>query len=366
MTQTVNIRQAGKILRHCLISNYENQKAGTGAKPIVPMLMGMQGIGKTDCGRQSVHEPYNGLDMGMVEVALAQKDPTEVNGIQMPDLANDQTKNLKAHWYLEVVAKKTAGIEIGWVFGDEFPQAPVPTQNAIAPIMNDGMVGEYKLPDGWFFMCAGNRLKDKAGTNRIPTHIKDRVTFIYVEPDIDDFCDYATKSGWSPYIPAFMRFKGKEDPTVFCHSDPTQDSTSTPRAWQRANTILDMGLEGDLTCLQALLSGTLGEATTNSFMAFLEVVQTAPELTNLDAILDDPANAPICDRPDILFVLLGSLSARCTLDTFPAIAEYCVRLDNKDLLQVCVQDCMAVCSGVRSSATFKQLVADGHLNDIYV
>tara|TARA_B100000575_G_scaffold160195_1_gene128064 strand:- start:620 stop:1003 length:384 start_codon:yes stop_codon:yes gene_type:complete len=127
-----------------------------------------------------------------------------------------------------------------------------------------------------------------------------------------------------------------------------------------------MGLEGDLTCLQALLSGTLGEATTNSFMAFLEVVQTAPELTNLDAILDEPANAPICDRPDILFVLLGSLSARCTLDTFPAIAEYCVRLDNKDLLQVCVQDCMAVCSGVRSSDTFKQLVADGHLNDIYV
>ena len=61
MTQTVNIRQAGKILRHCLISNYENQKAGTGAKPIVPMLMGMQGIGKTDCGRQSVQEPYNGL-----------------------------------------------------------------------------------------------------------------------------------------------------------------------------------------------------------------------------------------------------------------------------------------------------------------
>ena len=67
--------------------------------------------------------------------------------------------------------------------------------------MNDGMVGEYKLPDGWFFMCAGNRLKDKAGTNRIPTHIKDRVTFIYVEPDIDDFCDLATKRGWSPYIP---------------------------------------------------------------------------------------------------------------------------------------------------------------------
>ena len=70
MTQTVNIRQAGKILRHCLISNYENQKAGTGEKPIVPMLMGMQGIGKTDCGRQSVQEPYNDMTLGMVEIAL--------------------------------------------------------------------------------------------------------------------------------------------------------------------------------------------------------------------------------------------------------------------------------------------------------
>ena len=228
--------------------------------------------------------------------------------------------------------------------------------------MNDGMVGEYKLPDGWFFMCAGNRQKIRQVLTAF-LHTLRTGLLSSMSNQISMTFVIMHKSGWSPYIPAFMRFKGKEDPTVFCHSDPTQDSTSTPRAWQRANTILDMGLEGDLVCLQALLSGTLGEATTNSFMAFLEVAQTAPELTNLDAILDDPANAPICDRPDILFVLLGSLSARCTLDTFPAIAEYCVRLDNKDLLQVCVQDCMAVCSGVRSSETFKQLVVDGHLND---
>ena len=359
----VNIGRASRMLRKILIWNYENQDKGF---PIVPMLMGMQGIGKTDSYTQSVAEPYNGMKMGFIDVSLAQKEPTEVMGIQMPDLANNMTRNLKPHWLIEVEAMKQAGYEIIWVLFDEFPQAPVPTQNVTGTLMNTRMAGSFKLPDGVFIACAGNRMKDKAGTQRIPTQIKDRVTFIEVEPDLDDYCDYSARKGNNPIIPAFLRFKGRENPEVFCLSDPQLNATATPRSWDRSDNILQMGFEDDLPALQEMLNGTIGERATNDFIAFLEVVQNAPEVTNLDAILDNPATAPITNKPDILFVVLGALAQKCTLDNFPAIAEYCTRLGDKDLLQVCMTDCMVVCPAVKTSDAFAQLVEDGHLNTVYL
>ena len=360
----VNIARASKMLRKTLIWNYENVK--NGKLPIVPMLMGMQGIGKTDSYTQSVSAPYNGKKMGFLPVPLAQKEPTEVMGIQMPDLENNMTRNLKPHWYIKLEEMIADGYELIWLLFDEFPQATVPTQNVTGELMNSRMAGDFKLPDGVFVACAGNRLKDKAGTNRIPTQIKDRVTFIEVEPNLDDYCDYATRKGNNPVIPAFLRFKGREDPTVFCLSDPQQNATATPRSWDRADNILSMGFDDDLPALQEMLTGTIGEKTTTDFISFLEVVQSAPELTDLDHILDNPATASVTDRPDILFVVLGALAQKCTPDNFSAIAEYCKRIGDAELMQVCITDCMAVCDAVKSSDAMSELVEDGYFKSVYL
>ena len=361
----VNIKKAGQIVRQTLIWNYENQH-NSDYQQVVPYLTGGSGIGKTEIIRQATENEYNGIPIGYLECNIANKEPSEVAGVLMPNMELRQAEHFMSDIIVKAHKLYDEGFKIGYVNLDEFPQGIVATQNASAPLFNDRMLGGHTLPDGWFIVATGNRLSDKAGTQRIPTHIQDRLCPIEVEPDAEDFCRYHASKNGDPCIPAFIRFKSQsqEAYTVFGCADPTQKGSGTARSWRRANSVLSMGFE-DLACLQEMLSGTLGDAIANDFLAFIEVIKSAPELTDLDSIINNPKTAPIAERRDLLFVVVGALAGKVTEDNFGSIVEYCKRLE-PDLMQVCLLDCMAKDEDLRRTDTFKHLVADGHLDPLYV
>ena len=65
-----------------------------GQMPICPFLLGSMGIGKS----YLVREVAKDLNMFVVEVNLAQYEPTDIGGMQMPD--GDSMKVLKPKWLL--------------------------------------------------------------------------------------------------------------------------------------------------------------------------------------------------------------------------------------------------------------------------
>ena len=64
-----------------------------------------------------------------------------------------------------------------------------------AQIVNERRIGEFKLPDNCAIVAAGNRTSDRAGTNTMPSHLKDRLMFLEVEADLEDTIAYMVAHG---------------------------------------------------------------------------------------------------------------------------------------------------------------------------
>ena len=82
----MRLRTAKKII----IKSIENtMDRPNGQMPICPFLLGSMGIGKSYLVREVAKE----LNMYVVEINLAQYEPTDIGGMQMPD--GDSMKVLK-------------------------------------------------------------------------------------------------------------------------------------------------------------------------------------------------------------------------------------------------------------------------------
>ena len=126
----------------------------------------------------------------------------------------------------------------GVIFLDELPQAPKANQNIAAQLTNERRIGEHKLPGGWTVVCAGNPLAAKAGTQDMPSHLKDRLTHLEIETDHEGFREYALSHGFDPVITSFIN----ERPEWLQKFDPKQNASPSPRSWERTNTILSLSL----------------------------------------------------------------------------------------------------------------------------
>ena len=98
------------------------------------------GIGKS----YLVREVAKDLNMFVVEINLAQYEPTDIGGMQMPD--GDSMKTLKPKWLLSKEEHQSK-LDDGYIgvlyFFDELPQAPILNQNIFAQICNEYRVGDY-------------------------------------------------------------------------------------------------------------------------------------------------------------------------------------------------------------------------------
>jgi MoxR-like ATPase len=62
----------------------------------------------------------------------------------------------------------------GILFLDELNAAPPLVQAACYQLVLDRRLGEYRLPDGWSIVAAGNRETARAITHRMPSVLANR------------------------------------------------------------------------------------------------------------------------------------------------------------------------------------------------
>ena len=69
------------------------------------------------------------------------------------------------------------------------------SEHCSAGSQTNAALGPHHLPDGWVVVAAGNRMSDRAGTNQMPSHLKDRMMFLEIEADLDDTLAYFNSVG---------------------------------------------------------------------------------------------------------------------------------------------------------------------------
>ena len=163
---------------------------------------------------------------------------------------------------------------------DELPQAPTSIQNAFSDLLLNKTIGDTQLHPGSFIIATGNRASDRAGTNKIPTHVINRCFHLYPETSADEWLDYAVTNKYDSRIIGFGHFR--KDLLHNFDADNAQKPYATFRSWSMVNKILAAGLPDNLILDAA--TGIVGEGAGLEFDAFCKLskgLQDPKKLLNL-------------------------------------------------------------------------------------
>jgi hypothetical protein len=222
-----------------------------------------------------------------------------------------------------------------WFF-DEWAQAAPAVQNAAGQILHEGGIGEWRKPDNVYVCAASNRQKDRAATNRMPSHIRDRFDEINVDVDVDDWCKHMLKVGAAIETVAFVRFRPEfltawDNPEVLepkqepgkpkLPATSSEEKVPTPRGFEKVAQITKAAPPAEVEF--DLYRGQIGMAAAAEYTGFLRVFRQMP---SVDAVLMNPATAPIPSEPSALYALTTALAKRANSGNFDRVVSYLDRI----------------------------------------
>lgn len=263
----------------------------------VPLhIWGACGVGKS----QIVHQVADDLGYEFLDVRAVQLDPVDLRGL--PRISADQTEWVPPK-FLPTSGK-------GILFLDELTSAPQMTQAGCYQLVLDRRLGEYRLPEDWVVIAAGNPASERGVHFAMPRPLRNRFVHLDLEPDLDDWCRWAVRARIRPEIVAFLRFK----PELLQDGDVTSDANAwpTPRSWEMASRVLSgvaqrthaRLLSGTSEFEAQLLDGTVGQAAASELVAFLRLFR---ELPSIDEILLNPATAKVPSEPSAQIAIATAL-----------------------------------------------------------
>ena len=322
-------------------ASYQSQTSGNALESVVLSLMSSPGQGKTSTVFQYVdYRRQTNENFGLVILSLAQYDAGEIAGWLVEQ--NGQMVRLRPEWMPN-------GGE-GVVFIDEAYQAPVANQNIMAQLVNERRIGEHKLPDGWAIVCAGNRMSDRAGTNQIPSHLRDRLTFVNVEFDLEEFLAHANKKGISPLLKAFARFR----PELFNQFDKDAMAFGSPQSWFKTDEICKWGLE-TVVEMEAV-AGQVGEGNAAEYYGYKKVYETCPDIDK--EIIGNPSGAPIPDEPSVMYAVCAAIADRINPSNVEACLAYLARLPHQEFAVFTIKDAFNRDNKLVTNPKFRQFMLD--------
>ena len=268
-------------------------------------IWGAPGIGKSDIVESIAREDK----IDLIDFRMALRDPTDIKGFPMPD-AKTKTMHFFRDGELPTQGK-------GILFLDELNSATPATQAAAMQLTLTGKIGDYKMPDGWSIVAAGNRESDRSVVNRMPAALALRFHHIDLDVSLDDWCAWAQDNDQPTEMIAFARFR----PNLLHAFDPTQRSSPNPRSWHFACQIINGGLDRDTEF--EMLKGTVGDGAAAEFVAFLQVYRDLP---SIDQIMLDADGTPVPTSPNVQYALATALGAKVKKDTFDRIMKYVDRM----------------------------------------
>lgn len=278
------------------------------------LIEGSPGLGKTAIPKQVAAKRGWTEDNGHVLLFHAPTMQPEDVAIPAANAAKTALEFLpNSRFPLEGTDHPDAGL----IIIDELPQAEMSVQKSMAHFIQERDIHGRKLKHGWTIVATGNRAADRAGANRILSHLRNRVTTIEFEPQLDDWCNWALDNEIRHEIISFVRFK----PGMLNNFDPQRDLNPTPRAWSEGvSTIIDqVPAEAEFECIK----GAVGEGAAAEFTGYLQICRDLPDP---DYILKNPTKAKVPDKPSVLYALSGALAHRATEDNFDAVMAFSDRM----------------------------------------
>lgn len=318
MTIQVNSVQASTIMANAVLAK------------LVPMLAGSPGCGKSAI----VHQLAEEYGMKVIDVRLAQCDPTDLLGFPDIDRATNKAR------YVPMSIFPVEGDEVpegynGWLlFLDEFNSADRGVQKAAYKLVLDRMIGEFKLHSKVAIICAGNLDTDNAIVEEMSTALQSRLVHLEMTVDHEKWLEWATKNNLDHRITSFIRFK--PDNLYSFKPDHPDKTYAAPRTWEFVNRFMQVMEPSDPSFLPAV-AGTVSEGMAREFIGFTQIYQDLPSISQ---IMGSPATTRMPTEPSVLFALTGSLACHTTEENADKILVYVQRMPI-EFQVVCLREIIA-------------------------
>jgi len=270
-------------------------------------IEGPPGGGKTTI----VHQVAEELDVPVIERHM----PTmlvEDFGILFPD-GSAQLHYKLPDWF----PVKGKAPERGILLFDDRNQASSDLQKVLANICQARTLHGIPMPDGWQVISTGNRQGDRAGANRVLSHLRNRESVLELETHLDDWTSWAMTNGVKAEVTSFLRFR----PHLLHDFDPQRDQNATPRSWVEgvSDVLGTVPNEAEFECFR----GAVGEGAAAEFVGFVRIWRKLP---NPDAILLNPTTTNVPTDPATLYALAGAIANRATEGNFERVCTYAERM----------------------------------------
>ena len=272
-------------------------------------IEGSPGGGKTTICEEVAKE----LDVGFIEKHM----PTmlvEDFGIMYPN-GDDMLHYKLPDWFPSEDRTDIPGT--GVLCFDDRNQANADLQKVLANICQARNLHGKPLKKGWMVVSTGNRQSDRAGANRVLSHLRNRETVYELETHLDDWCSWAIDHGVKSEVISFIRFR----PNLLHDFDAQRDQNPTPRSWVE-------GVSDALGIVPAeaeyeTFKGAVGEGAAAEFVGFVKIYRKLP---NPDNIIMNPTTAEVPDDPATLYALSGAIAERATENNFERVVTYAERM----------------------------------------
>ncbi len=299
------------------------------------MIEGSPGVGKTQIVEQVAKE----LDIGFMVIHAPLLQPEDYG---FPVISADR-KNVdfvvcRSKFPLEGSDCKETGI----LLIDELPQCDNSAQKILANFVQTKEIHGQRLKPGWLIVTTGNKVSDRAGANRLLSHLGNRQTRIELEVSLDDWIDWALNNNIKTELMAFLKFK----PDNLNRFDAQQDICPTPRAWaegvNEALSIVSPQSEMEV------FKGDVGEGPAAEFCGFLKIFRNLP---SVDSILLDPNGIEVPKMPAVLYALCGALAHKTTKDNFSRVMVFVSRMPT-EFSVLFIRDVVRRCPEVQTTKDF--------------
>ena len=272
-------------------------------------IEGPPGGGKTTI----THEVAHDLGLQYIERHM----PTMlVEDFGIPYLGADTLTYKIPDWFPAKGSKYDTS-EGGVLCFDDRNQASADLQKVLANICQARTLHGVPMADGWTVVSTGNRQSDRAGANRVLSHLRNRETVLELETHLDDSSAWMLSNGVRPEVVSFLRFR----PGLLHDFDPQRDCNPTPRSWvEGVSAVLGVvPSDAEFECFK----GAVGEGAAAEFVGFLRIFRKLP---NPDAILLHPDTADVPTDPATLYALSGALATRAVDSNFARVCTYAERM----------------------------------------
>ncbi|MEE2903061.1 MAG: MoxR family ATPase [Myxococcota bacterium] len=222
------------------------------SQKISVLLRGHPGVGKSALAKDLAQR----MNLPLIDIRLAQKDPSEIAGVYFPDQENLQLKLLVPEWIQQAARKPV------FIFLDEINAGITKLhQSAAYQLILDRKLGETELHPDTVVMAAGNLPEDQSFVTPLAQALCNRFIHFTLGVDPDEWLKWALTHEIDPAIINYIAEKGEK--ALYCNDGKA--AFPSPRSWSRASQLL-----GSCPPQQriSLLRACVGTTATTHFLEY--------------------------------------------------------------------------------------------------